>query len=216
MPHLCLKCGRMQNAGPDGTCPVCGQIIHHALHRQTGTKAESGTAGQEVFSAHISTAVVVLYWGACISYLLGIFLPLMTIKKEVVLGGITFLKEANTVSMLSGIWSLLKEGQWFLFLLLFLFSVAFPLLKLFLLYGICCDCDPDGAEPKHLKWLSVTGKWAMLDVVVVGLLVVVLKLGDLVEVRVHAGIYFFAVSVTMTMVITMLAHATSCPRFLRR
>ena len=56
----------------------------------------------------------------------------------------------------------------------------------------------------------------MLDVIVVGLLVVILKLGDLVEVRIHAGIYFFAASVVMTMLITMLANTASRPRFLPR
>lgn len=216
MSQLCLKCGRVQNVSPSGSCTVCGQVIHAVTQRQTGTKAKSGTAGQEALPAHISTAIAMLYWGACICYLLGIFLPLMTIKKEVVFGGLTLLKEANTVSLLAGIWSLLKEGQVFLFLLLFLFSVAFPLLKLFLLYGICCDCAPDVEEHKHLKWLSMAGKWSMLDVIVVGLLVVFLKLGDLVEVRIHAGIYFFTASVVMTMLITMLANKATRPCFLSR
>jgi uncharacterized paraquat-inducible protein A len=42
----------------------------------------------------------------------------------------------------------------------------------------------------------------MLDVMVVGLLVVVLKVGEMVSVSVHLGIVFFAISVLLSMVIS--------------
>jgi uncharacterized paraquat-inducible protein A len=45
----------------------------------------------------------------------------------------------------------------------------------------------------------------MLDVVVIGILVVTLKLGDMVEVNIRAGIYFFTASVLLTMVLSAIA-----------
>ena len=42
----------------------------------------------------------------------------------------------------------------------------------------------------------------MLDVMVVGLLVVIVKIRGMVAVNVHAGLYLFAVSVILTMLMT--------------
>ena len=50
--------------------------------------------------------------------------------------------------------------------------------------------------------LAVFGKWSMLDVMVVGLLVVIVKIRGMVAVNVHAGVYLFAVSVILTMLMT--------------
>ena len=50
--------------------------------------------------------------------------------------------------------------------------------------------------------LAVFGKWSMLDVIVVGILVVVVKIEGMVSVKVHAGVYFFAASVILTMITT--------------
>ena len=43
--------------------------------------------------------------------------------------------------------------------------------------------------------LHHAGKWSMLDVFVVGVLVVAVKLGDIVDVDLHAGVFWFAASV---------------------
>jgi paraquat-inducible protein A len=50
--------------------------------------------------------------------------------------------------------------------------------------------------------LSVYGKWSMLDVFVVALLVVSVKLGAMAEARVEIGIYAFAASVILTMLLS--------------
>ncbi|AHF94927.1 hypothetical protein OPIT5_29970 [Opitutaceae bacterium TAV5] len=155
--------------------------------------------------------VALLYGAACITFLLGIVLPLITIKKEVVIFGIKWVDEMNTVSLLSGTWALLTNRQLFLFLIIFFFSMVFPALKLFFLYKIGFDSKTDLKKKKHLGWLSAVGKWSMLDIFVVGLLVVTLKLGDLVEVKVHAGLYAFAASVLLTMILTLLAKTDRFP-----
>jgi paraquat-inducible protein A len=55
---------------------------------------------------------------------------------------------------------------------------------------------------KHLKWLATYSKWSMLDVFVVALLVVSVKLGALAQVNVELGIYAFAASVFLTMLVS--------------
>jgi hypothetical protein len=54
------------------------------------------------------------------------------------------------------------------------------------------------ASPKvrtTLHWLALVGKWAMLDVFIVALLVVVSRVRGLADVEVHYGLYVFAASV---------------------
>ncbi len=57
-----------------------------------------------------------------------------------------------------------------------------------------------------LRRIEALGRWSMLDVFVVALLVVTTKLGILADVEVHAGIYFFAASVLASMAASLLMN----------
>ena len=129
---------------------------------------------------------------------MGIIWPMLTVSKSlwiIPLG-------SNTVSLASGLLQLLSDGHLFLFLIIFLFSIAFPTAKLFLLYRLWYQPLNPTAATKLTHFLAVTGKWSMLDVLVVGMLVVILKLRDLVTVTVDFGVFFFATSVILTMIAT--------------
>ena len=110
---------------------------------------------------------------------------------------------SNTVSLLSALQQLAQEAEWGLFALVGLFSVVFPILKSVILLVIW-NFDPSQGERhrRHLHWLATYGKWSMLDVFVVALLVVSVKLGSLAEARVEIGIYAFAASVVLTMLLS--------------
>jgi len=88
--------------------------------------------------------------------------------------------------------------------------VVFPILKTLVLLAIW-NLDPAHGERhrRHLGWLASYSKWSMLDVFVVALLVVSVKLGSLAEARVEVGIYAFAASVILTMLLSAWigAHA---------
>jgi len=203
---FCIKCGRLRGYDQRGVCDSCGSTIAAGPRpiRKTDRPAvlAKGAGGLgKIDSDDRDTMIVCLYGGACVAYLLGIFLPFVTVLKQVNIMGISVFSEKNTVSMLGGIWQLLMEGQLLLFLVLFLFSILFPILKLFILYPICCDRGELSRTKKSLKFLSVTGKWSMLDVLVIGILVVTLKLGDMVEVNIRAGMYFFTASVVTSMIL---------------
>ena len=105
---------------------------------------------------------------------------------------------------------LAAQGEWGLFVLVGAFSVVFPILKTLVLLAIW-NLDPaHGARHRrHLAWLASYSKWSMLDVFVVALLVVSVKLGSLAEARVEVGIYAFAASVILTMLLSAWigAHA---------
>ena len=131
----------------------------------------------------------------------GLQAPILTLEK--------FYFFSNTVSLLSALQQLAQEAEWGLFALVGVFSVVFPVLKNLLLL-LVWNFDPSKGERhrRHLRWLATYSKWSMLDVFVVALLVVSVKLGSLAEARVEEGIYAFAASVILTMLLSAwIGHA---------
>jgi paraquat-inducible protein A len=132
---------------------------------------------------------------ACLMLAVGLVAPIVTLEK--------FLLIENTFSVLSGIYQLLREGRWFLFLIIAGFSVLLPLLKLFVLYRLLGrQCRNTGQLRRYLHWMHLYGKWSMLDVFIVAVLVVAVKLGAIAQVEMRYGLYAFAASVLLTMFVT--------------
>jgi paraquat-inducible protein A len=46
------------------------------------------------------------------------------------------------------------------------------------------------------------GRWAMLDVMIIALLVVTVKLGAIASIQVHSGLYIFGLGAILLMVVT--------------
>ncbi|MCG7946062.1 MAG: paraquat-inducible protein A, partial [Candidatus Thiodiazotropha taylori] len=55
---------------------------------------------------------------------------------------------------------------------------------------------------RWLKWMHDFGRWAMLDVMVVAVMIVTVKLGVVAEVEIHSGLYLFGAAVLLIMYIT--------------
>lgn len=125
----------------------------------------------------------------------GLTAPIVTVKK--------FVLVENTFSILSGVLQLARDGQWFLFAVITGFSVLVPMLKIALLYRLVSSQGPAGAGlRRHLDWLHTYGKWSMLDVFIVAVLVVAVKLGAIASVEMRYGLYAFAAAVLLTMIVT--------------
>lgn len=133
---------------------------------------------------------------AAVSLIVGLLAPVMTLKKLVFV--------TNTFSLGSGLMSLATEGQIVLFILIGLFSVVFPVAKIGLLL-FASNAVTDSRIKRWLGWLTVFGKWSMLDVFVVAVLLATVKLRMLADVEVHYGLYAFAASVLTTMIAAHLA-----------
>jgi paraquat-inducible protein A len=142
-----------------------------------------------------SSRLRLLCLAASLALAVGLFAPIITLEK--------FLLIENTFSVMSGVWQLLLNGQYFLFLLLGIFSVVLPILKLAVLFRLLSR-RLRGTAPvrRYLRWMHDYGKWSMLDVFVVAVLVVAVKLGVLVQVELRFGLYAFAAAVLLTMFIT--------------
>jgi len=125
----------------------------------------------------------------------GLWAPLLSLEK--------FYFFSNEVSLLSALEELQVQREWGLYVLIGVFSVVFPVFKLLILLSILNLENPDSrTHRKHLHWLNLYSKWSMLDVFVVALLVVTVKLGAYAQVRVGIGVYAFAASVILTMLIS--------------
>ena len=150
--------------------------------------------------------VNVLLLGALLLLFYGLQAPILTLEK--------FYFFSNTVSLLSALQQLAQQAEWGLFALVGTFSVLFPILKILTLLLIWnLDAAQGEGHRRRLGWLATYSKWSMLDVFVVALLVVSVKLGSLAEARVEVGIYAFAASVILTMLLSAWIgrHATDPP-----
>ncbi len=128
-------------------------------------------------------------------FLAGLTLPIMTLTQ--------FMFFEHSFSVLSGIWQLWQDHHPFLFVLVGLFSVLIPIGKLILLFVLLHPQIQYSTRQK--QWLHLMhdyGRWAMLDVMVVAMLIITVKLGVIATIEIHPGLYLFGSAVLLIMFIT--------------
>lgn len=141
------------------------------------------------------TIINLLLLVALASLVVGLTAPLLTLEK------MYFFE--NTISLISTIEELFLQKEWFLFIVIALFSLCVPAIKIASLVLILnLEYSKGSFLDRALHVIEVIGKWSMLDVFVVALLLVSVKLGILAKVEVHYGLYAFAASVLLTMVLS--------------
>ena len=133
-------------------------------------------------------------------------LPIMTISKLVFF--------AERISILAGVAVLWREGHVVLCLVVAVFSIVFPALKLLAALWLWYAVDARGATlGPALERLEVLGRWSMLDVFLVALTIVAIQVSLISEVSTHAGLYVFTAAVVLSMLgvrrLIVLARAQS-------
>jgi len=144
----------------------------------------------------VSTALLVI----------GLSLPLIYVQQQVL-----WKRWKSSYSVFTGIVSLWHQGEYLLASVLFFFSFVFPLAKLGALAVIWWVKLAEARRSLLLHWLGILGKWSMLDVFAVAILIVLVKLGPLANAEPRAGVYFFAASIISSMLTT-----TSVDRLARK
>jgi len=109
----------------------------------------------------------------------------------------------NEYSVIAGVHGLWEQGQYALAIILFFFSIVFPLFKLAMLSFIWFIRLAERKRQAVLHWLGILGKWSMLDVFVVAILIVLVKLGPLAKVQPQRGVYWFAAAIFLSMITSM-------------
>lgn len=125
--------------------------------------------------------------------LIGLVSPMLTMSQ--------FYFFESSFSVVGGVWSLFQDGQILLALIVAIFSIVLPLIKLSLLYLTTLQGSFAG-QKKILVLMHDYGRWAMLDVMVVAVLIVTVKLGAVVTIDIHWGLYVFASAVVLIMFLT--------------
>ena len=139
---------------------------------------------------------------ATIFFAIGIVTPMMTVTK--------FFVFENSFSVLFGALELLLGGHFVLFLVVAGFSILLPLLKIYVLYNLLLPRNRSSRKTKQfLNLMHEYGRWAMLDVMVVAVLIVSVKLGAIANIQIHFGLFVFGASVLLIMLITnKIVHFT--------
>ena len=152
----------------------------------------SGIAGHFPAESKILLGLLVI---TTVCLAVGLTTPVLTLEK--------FFIFDNTFSIYSGLAQLLEERRIFLFVIISLFSVVLPIIKLGILFRLLASpANSSQTLHRYLHLMHQYGKWSMLDVFVVALLVVAVKLGAVASVETHYGLYAFGIAVLLTMVIT--------------
>ena len=134
--------------------------------------------------------------GAFILLIIGLITPMMSVQQ--------FYFFENSFSGFGGVLRLFKEQKFLLAGLISLFSIVLPVAKLLVLFKISLANESQRIQ-RYLKLMHDYGRWAMLDVLIVAVLIVTVKLGALATVSVHWGLYVFMSSVLMTLLLTEVA-----------
>ena len=187
----CECCGLVSKASAAGAlacCPRCGFTLH-------ATKPQS----LQRTTAYLLAAVLL--------YVPANTLPIMSTAS--VFAG----RETHTI--LGGIVELWQAGSWELALIVFIASIAVPIVKIVALGLLVVTAQRRSrwrqAERANLyRLIETVGHWSMLDVFVVVLLVGMVRFGAFASVEPAPGLLAFGAVV----VLTMLASASFDPRLI--
>ncbi len=126
-------------------------------------------------------------------FVAGIFLPFTSVTKLWLFN--------NQVSVYRGLIVLWKAGEIFLFLILFVFTVCFPFVKINAMLALWVSPRLDKEQAGKLyHFVSNLGKWSMLDVFVLAILVLTVKSSGVANIEVGTGFFLFFVSVMLTQI----------------
>jgi len=129
---------------------------------------------------------------ALILYPLAVSLPILSLQR---------FGQQTEASIWSGSVGLLAKGELFVGAVVLLCSVVLPILKLLSLL-LLTGLGPRLARHQRVRTLhliELTGRWGMLDVLLIAVLVAWLKLGDLVRVTPGPGALAFTVCVLLSL-----------------
>lgn len=167
-------------------CPRCRERVHHRIPR----------------SLQKTSALLV---AATLLYIPANLLPIMTT---------TSLGKVQSDTIFSGVIHLLSGGMWPLALVVFVASIAVPIAKMLVLaYLLWCARSPSLFRHQQARLYRITelvGRWSMVDVYVVILLVALVQFGIVANVEPGGAALAFGGVV----VLTMLAAETFDPRLL--
>jgi paraquat-inducible protein A len=104
-------------------------------------------------------------------------------------------------TILGGVIDLWNNGTWGIATIVLFCSIIIPLAKIIGLFYLCVSWKKQSANRNSslLRWIELIGRWSMLDVFLVAILVALVKLGTIATVQPQIGIVAFSSVVVLTM-----------------
>lgn len=172
----CRRCGRTYLLGRVilPACPHCG-----ASPRPLRIKFRNNG---------VAALLAVL---ALIALSISIFMPFLSMTK---------FGEVRTFSMVSGILELFDRDMILIGVVLFVFSILFPYVKLLGLLAATSSLLPLSDCTRHLlhKTAVFTGKYSLLDILVVAIIIVTVKFKDVVQATAMPGTTVFCAAILLS------------------
>ena len=166
-------------------CSRCGSTVERGL----ASRASSWTTSAAL--------------AALILYPLAISLPIMEIER---------FGHRTSASIWTGTVGLLRDGHLFVGGVVLLCSVVLPLGKLLSLFALTVARRRFSKKHRAITYrvVEVTGRWGMLDVLLIAVIVAWIKVGDLVQVTAGPA----AVAFTACVLLSLFASASFDPHYL--
>ncbi|MGD8285280.1 MAG: paraquat-inducible protein A [Desulfobacterales bacterium] len=185
--NICHLLCEQGNQSMDRLCPRCGATLHE---RKPNSIARTWA----------------LVLAAFIFYIPANVLPITTVIS---------LGKAQSDTIMSGVIYFLHTGMWPIALVIFLASIFIPLLKLLALIFLLISIQRKSRwrqqdRTRLYRMVEVIGRWSMVDIFVVTILVALVHLGGLATIHAGPGALFFGAVV----VITMFAAMSFDPRLI--
>ena len=181
--YACPECHLLTPEKAEPTEPRCPRCGMHLAFRKPNSLARSW--------AYLIAAYAL--------YLPANLLPIMVTRS---------LFEVQRDTIMSGVVYLWTSGSWGIASVVFTASIAVPLLKMLSLTFLLVDLQWGGlSDPmpriKLYRVLEFIGRWSMLDVFVVAILVALVQAQSLASIQPAPGILAFAAVVVLSMLATM-------------
>lgn len=190
--HFCNTLSQL----PEGVCDINDADLHCPC-------CQSAIQSRIPNSLSKTWALLV---SAIILYIPANTLPIMTV---------TLWGDGQPDTIMSGVIHLMDGGMWPLALLIFIASIFIPMLKLIILTGLMLSIHFKlNWNPRDRTVLyritEFVGRWSMVDVFVIGILVMLVQFGNTASVTPDIGALSFAAVV----ILTMFAAHTFDPRLI--
>lgn len=199
-----LQAGRSAIAQGVTGCHACGQINAVDAHgRDRCSRCHEPLHARRRYSVQTTIALLVT---AAVLYIPAMVLPIMTIVS---------LGDSSPQTIIGGVLILLESGDIPVALVIFCASVVVPIAKVMALAWLCWKTHrPYPWRPEvRLRLYRMTefiGRWSMIDVFVVAVLVSLVRLGNLMSIYPGHGVIAFA----LVVIVTMLAAISFDPRLI--
>lgn len=174
-------------------CHVCQLLTSEPVCPRCKTKTNIRNSG------HIQW-VLAFSFTSLICYIPANFFPIMHTW-------VFSIDEPSTI--LQGVFTLWQIGSYPIAIIIFIASICIPVGKLIILFWLCylVSIKPPISRQQASKaylLIELIGKWSMIDVFVVVILVSLVQLGILMSITIGVGAIFFAIMVITSMIAAQL------------